>query len=113
MTFIQHEDSAGLLLNRMNHIYGRISVSREQEWSSNNDKVPEGINDVIDEIMEYKTEILVPDIDDHMFRNDDGIYDDGDDNKEQEMTMEISDDKTMSDGSSKGRLELSERDESE
>ena len=68
---------------------------------------------MIDEIMEYKTEILVPDIDDHMFRNDDGIYDDGDDDKEQEMTMEISDDKTMSDGSSKGRLELSERDESE
>ena len=30
-TFIQHEDSAGLLLNGVNHIYGRISVSRERE----------------------------------------------------------------------------------
>ena len=49
MTFIQHEDLASLLLNGVNHIYGRISVSREREQSSNNDKVPEGINDVINE----------------------------------------------------------------
>jgi len=28
-TFIQHKDSAGILLNGVNHIYGRISVSRE------------------------------------------------------------------------------------
>ncbi len=28
-TLIQHEDSAGILLNGVNHIYGRISVSRE------------------------------------------------------------------------------------
>jgi hypothetical protein len=89
-TFIQHEDSAGLLLNGVNHIYGRISVSRERERSSNNDKVPEGINDVIDEIMEYEPKILIPDIDDHVFNNEDGIDDDGDDNEEQEMTMEIS-----------------------
>ena len=63
-TFIQHEDSAGILLNGVNHIYARISVSREQERSSNNDKIPEGINDVIDEIMEYEPEFLVPDIND-------------------------------------------------
>ena len=30
-TFIQHEDLAGILLNGVNHIYGRISVSRERE----------------------------------------------------------------------------------
>ena len=47
-TFIQHKDSAGILLNGVNHIYGRISVSRERERTNNNDKVPEGINDVID-----------------------------------------------------------------
>ena len=47
-TFIQHEDSAGILLIGVNHIYAQISVSREQEWNSNNDKVPEGINNVID-----------------------------------------------------------------
>ena len=57
MTFIQHGDSAGILLNEVNHIYAQISVSRER--SSNNDKVPKGINDVIDEIMEYKTAISV------------------------------------------------------
>jgi len=44
--------------------------------------------------MEYKTAIseknLVPDIDDHVFSNKDGIDDDGADNEAQEMTMEIS-----------------------
>jgi hypothetical protein len=89
-TFIQHKDSAGILLNGVNHIYGRISVSREREKSSKNDKVTEGINGVIDEIMEYEPGILVPDIDDHMFSNEDSIDDDGADDKEQEITMEIS-----------------------
>jgi len=44
---------------------------------------------VIDEIMEYEPKVLVTDIDDHMFSNEDGIDDDGTDNDEQEMTMEI------------------------
>ena len=87
--FIQHEDSAGILLNGVNHIYGRISVSWEREQTNNNDNVPKGINDVIDEVMEYEPEILVPDIDDHVFTNEDGVDDDGMDDKEQEMTMEI------------------------
>ena len=59
-TFIQHVDSADILLNGVNHIYARLSASREREPSSNNDKVPEGINDVIDEMMEYEPEFLVP-----------------------------------------------------
>ena len=45
---------------------------------------------MIDEIMEYEPKILVPDIDDHVFTNEDGIDDDGADDEEQEMTMEIS-----------------------
>ena len=45
---------------------------------------------MIDEIMEYEPEILVPDIDDHVFSNEDSIDDDGADNEEQEITMEIS-----------------------
>jgi hypothetical protein len=28
-TFIQHEDSAGVLLNGVNHIYGRIKFAKE------------------------------------------------------------------------------------
>jgi hypothetical protein len=40
------------------------------------DNVPEGINNVIDEVMEYEPKILVPDIDDHVFTNEDGIDDD-------------------------------------
>ncbi len=68
-TFIQHEDSAGILINGVNHNYGQISVSREQERSS---------NDVINEIMEYEPKILVPNINDHVFSNEDSINDDGD-----------------------------------
>ena len=45
---------------------------------------------MIDEIMEYEPEILVPDIDNHVFSNKDSIDDDGADNEEQEITMEIS-----------------------
>jgi hypothetical protein len=44
---------------------------------------------VIDEVMEYEPEILVPDIDDHVFTNEDGVDDNGMDDEEQEMTMEI------------------------
>ena len=47
-------------------------------------------DNMIDENMEYKPKILVPNIDNHVFSNEDGIDDDGDDNEEQEMTMEIS-----------------------
>ena len=51
--------------------------------------IPEGINNVIDEVMEYEPDVLVPDIDDHVFTNEDDIDDDGIDGEEQEMTMEI------------------------
>ncbi len=34
-------------------------------------------------------EFLVPDIDDHVFTDEDGVDDDGSDDEEQEMTMEI------------------------
>ena len=57
------------------------------EW---HDKAPKGITNVIDKIMEYEPKILVPDIDNHVFSNEDGIGDDEADNEEQEMTMEIS-----------------------
>jgi hypothetical protein len=87
--FIQHKDSAGILLKGVNHIYGRISVSWEREQTNNNDNVPKGINNVINEVMEYEPEILVPDIDDHVFTNEDGVDDDGSDDEEQEMTMKI------------------------
>ena len=39
--------------------------------------------------MEYEPDILVPDIDNHVFTNEDGVNDDGMDDEEQEMTMEI------------------------
>jgi len=39
--------------------------------------------------MEYDPDTLLPDIDDHVFPNEDDIDDDGMDDEEQEMTMEI------------------------
>ena len=56
------------------------------ENEPNNDTV---INDVIDEGMKYEPKILVPDIDDLVFTNEDGVDDNGMDDEEQEMTMEI------------------------
>jgi hypothetical protein len=88
-TFIQHKDSDGILLNGVNHIYAQISESREQEQSSNNNKVPKGINNVIDEIMEYEHRISVPNIDNHVCCNEDGIDDDGADDEEQEMSKAL------------------------
>jgi hypothetical protein len=78
---------AGILLNGVNHIYGQISVSREQEQTNNNDNVPKGIDDVINEVMEYEPKILAPNIDDHVFTNEDGVDDNGSDDKEPAMTM--------------------------
>ena len=59
------------------------------ENEPNNDNVSKGINDVIDEGMKYEPKILVPDIDDLVFTNEDGVDDNGMDDEEQEMTMEI------------------------
>ena len=39
--------------------------------------------------MEYEPEIMVPDIDEHVFAADDDVDDDGRDVDEQEMTMEV------------------------
>jgi len=44
---------------------------------------------VIDEVMEDEPKGLVPDIDNHVFTNEDGVDDNGRDDKEQEMTIEI------------------------
>ncbi len=71
-TFIQHKDSAGVLLKGVNHIYGRINLTKEQQ-GTNTDKLPEGVDNVIDEVMEYEPEMLVPNIDDHIFPDDDEI----------------------------------------
>ena len=65
------------------------SVLAGNENEPNNDNVSKGINDVIDEGMKYEPKILVPDIDDHVFTSEDGVDDDGMDDEEQEMMMEI------------------------
>jgi hypothetical protein len=67
--FIQHDDLAGVLLNGVNHIYGRIRTSVQCE-QTNTEYLPEGIDYVINEVMEYEPETLVANIDD-----DDVVFD--------------------------------------
>jgi hypothetical protein len=65
-------------------VYGRIKTSYRKQ--TNTDKLPEDIDDVIDKIMKYELEMLVPDIDDHIFNNNDKVDNDIGDNEE-ETTM--------------------------
>jgi hypothetical protein len=81
-SFIQHDDSVGVLLNGVNHIYGQINVMKDQEKSTTSQDcgVPEGVKDILDKITEYEPEIVVPNMDGHVFEidnNDDEL--DGDD----------------------------------
>jgi hypothetical protein len=41
--------------------------------------------------MEYKPKLLVPNIDDHTFTNDEGIDEDGDEDEEQELAVNVGD----------------------
>ena len=40
---------------------------------------------------EYEPKLLVPNIDDHTFTNDEGIDEDGNDDEEQELAVNVSD----------------------
>ena len=88
-TFIQHEDSAGILLNGVNHIYGRIQSNREQECTRDKDGCAYEVDNIIDKVMEYELELLVPNIDDHIFAGVDSDVEDGGDDEEQEITLNI------------------------
>jgi hypothetical protein len=63
-SFIQHDDSAGVLLNGVNHIYRQINVMKDREKSTTSQ---EGVKDILDEIMEYEPENVFPNINDHIF----------------------------------------------
>ncbi len=71
--FIQHEDLVGILLNGVNHICLKNYHNRYCERLLMNDYtvLPDGMDQVIDEVMEYEPETLVPNIDDHIFDDDD------------------------------------------
>jgi hypothetical protein len=53
------------------------------------ERLPEDVHDVIDEVMEYEPESLVPNIDDHVFSNDEGIDDNGAYDEEQELSVNV------------------------
>ncbi len=47
------------------------------------------MDDIIDEVMEYEPESLVPNIDDHIFTNDEGVNEDGGEGEEQELAVNV------------------------
>ncbi len=49
--------------------------------------LPEGVDDIINEVMEYEPEMLVPNIDNHIFPNDDEIDDETGYDKEDLTSM--------------------------
>jgi hypothetical protein len=53
------------------------------------ERLPEDVHDVIDEVMEYEPESLVPNIDDHVFSNDEGIDDNRAYDEEQELSVNV------------------------
>ncbi len=91
-TFIQHEDSAGILLNGVNHIYSQINLTREREQLSmkdDNTTLQEGTHDVIDKVMAYEPETLVQNIDDHIFDANDDVDNDMEDNNNENDVIEV------------------------
>jgi hypothetical protein len=58
----------------------------EEQQRTNTDKLPEGADNIINEVMEYEPEMLVPNIDDHIFPDDDEI-DNETGNDEEEVTL--------------------------
>ena len=89
ISYIQHEDSAGILLNGVNHIYARITFNCEWEQQSNLEGSPEDVHDVINEVMEYEPKLLIPNIDNHVFSTDEGIDDNGANDEEQELSVNV------------------------
>ncbi len=47
------------------------------------------MDDIIDEVMEYEPESLVPNIDDHIFTNNEGVNKDGGEGEEQELAVNV------------------------
>ena len=50
----------------------------------------DSVNDVIDEVMEYEPESSVPNIDDVIFASDDGVNDDGADDEDDDLAINVS-----------------------
>ena len=69
-------------MNGVNHLHGStINLTKEQEQTDTL-SVLGGIHDVIDEVMENEPVMLVPNIDDHIFDNDEEVDNDiGKDNE--------------------------------
>jgi hypothetical protein len=64
-------------------------LNREREQTSDKDGFADSMDDIIDEVMEYEPKSLVPNIDDHIFTNDESVNKDGGDGKEQELAVNV------------------------
>ena len=53
------------------------------------EQLPENLHDDIDEVMEYEPELLVPNIDNHIFSDEEGIDDNGADDEEQDLAVDV------------------------
>jgi hypothetical protein len=74
------DDAANRLFNGIVHIYNRINQATNQEVNVVADGLPDNVRDVLDEVMEYEPSRNVPDINDHVFDEDnDDEADDNDD----------------------------------
>jgi hypothetical protein len=52
-------------------------------------RLPKDVVNVINEVMEYESELLVPNIDNHIFTNNIGIDDNRGDDEENDMAMNV------------------------
>jgi hypothetical protein len=100
-TFVQHKDLAGIHLNGVNHIYLRIYHNRDCERLSMNvyTMLPDRMDQVIDKVMEYEPETLVPNTNDHIFDDNDKDNEDMVDDNDKFDTIDVL-------ANSEGSLEL-------
>ena len=78
------DDAANRLFNRVVHIYNRINQLMNWETNVGGDALPDNVKDVLDEIMEYEPSENVPDMNDHVF--DDNNKDENDDKDDEVIT---------------------------
>jgi hypothetical protein len=84
-------DLALKLLNGVDHIYLQINLTRERvqlSMKDNDTSLQEGTDDIIDKVMAYKSESLVPNINGHTSDADDDVDNDMEDDNDMNDVIE-------------------------
>ncbi len=79
----QDNDAVSQLFSRVHHIYNRINVVRNWEQEVVGNSIPDNMKDVLDKVMDYEPSRNTPNMNDHIF--DDEQEEDDADNDEQDM----------------------------